>query len=392
MSWLARLGVVLSATVVAVGFSVSSGLAEQGSPSPPTVQSITTVGPSGAPKVLVLDTTVDGGTSSPEVQNALADGFAVDLADATSWASLTASDFASYRAIVLGDNDCTGIGSYAAAQANISTWTSVVNGNVIVIGTDPDFHQGSRPGAVTLMQKAMSFATAQPGKTGLYEDLSCILPFGDDPAQLLNPLESGWTTSPTSGSLQSVHVVATNPFLSGLTDAALSNWNESVHEAFTTWPADFVPIAIVTDADPPLAYTAPDGVKGDPYILGRGANLVAGAISLTGTPASLQVGSGNATLTALVQPGGAPLVGATVTFTVTSGPNAGTTGQGTTGADGTATFSYASTLAGTDTWTASFTPAGAGPQTSNSVTVEWTAPPAPPAPPAPIVLTPTFAG
>jgi hypothetical protein len=341
---------------------------------------------------LVLDPTVDGGTSSPEVTTALADGFAVDLADATSWGSLTEAQFASYRAIVIGDNDCTGISSYAAVLANISTWTAAVNGNVIVIGTDPDFHMHlGVPGATTLIQKSMAFATAQAGETGLYYDMSCILPHGADPSQLLNPLEPGWTTSPTSGSLEDAHVVATNPFLSGLTDAALSNWSDSVHEAWTTWPSDFIPIVIVTDADPPLAYTAPDGVKGDPYILGRGANLVAGAISLTETPSSLQVGSGNATLTALVQPEGTPLAGATVTFTVTSGPNAGMTGQATTDSTGTATFSYDSTLAGTDTWTASFTPPGVPAQTSNSVTVTWTAPPAPVVP-APIVIQPAFTG
>jgi hypothetical protein len=319
------------------------------------------------------------------VQNALALGFAVDVADATSWAALTPTQFASYRAIVLGDNDCTSIASYAAALANIGTWTPVINGDVITIGTDPDFHSGSEPGAVTLMQKAMAFATSQAGETGYYADLSCILPSGGDPTTLLNPLDPGWVVNPTSGALETVHVVATNPFLSGLTDAALSNWGNSVHEAFTSWPSDFVPIAIVTDASPPLAYTAPDGVMGDPYILGRGANLVAGAISLNVSPASLEVGSGNATLTALVLPGGSPLVGATVTFTVTSGPNAGLTGTGVTDATGTATFSYDSMLSGTDTWTASFTPVGAGPQTSNAVTVEWTAPPE-------VVIQPAFTG
>jgi len=341
---------------------------------------ITSAGPSGAPKVLILDTTVIGGTTSQEAQAAIALGFGVDVADATSWAALTPTEFSSYRAIVLGDPRCSSISSFAAAVANISTWAPTVNGNVIAIGTDPVFHYGSHPGALSLISKSMAFATGQPGKTGYYADLSCT---GSSSTQLLNPIESGWTYANDGDN--AAHVVATNPFLTGLTDAELSGWNSSVHEAFTAWPSDFIPIAIVTDLSNPPAYTAPDGTQGDPYVLGRGTGLVAGAISLTGTPASLDVG-GTATLTALVQPSGTPLAGATVTFTVTSGPNAGKTGTGVTDSTGTATFTYSSAVAGTDTWSASFTPVGAGAQTSNDVTVEWTAPP------APIVIAPHFTG
>jgi hypothetical protein len=392
MKVFSRFAAVLVTAAVAIGFSATSALGQQdGTPSPagPSVQAITSTGPAGAPKVLILDTTVSGGTSSLEAQAALSLGFAVDVADATSWASLTASDFSSYRAIVLGDNHCTSISSYAAALANASTWAPTINGNVVAIGTDPVFHSGSEPGAVTLINKAMAFATGQAGKTGYYADMSCILPTGGDPAQILDPVESGWTVNDTTGALDSVHVVATNPFLSGLTDTALSNWGNSVHEAFSAWPADFVPIAIVTDATPPLSYTAPDGVQGDPYILGRGAGLVAGAISLTGNPASLDVG-GTATLTALVQPSGTPLAGATVTFTATSGPNAGMTGTGVTDSSGNATFTYSSAIAGTDTWSASFTPVGAAAQTSNDVTIEWIG--ATPTVPAPVVIAPKFTG
>ena len=349
---------------------------------------ITSAGPSGAPKILILDTTVIGGTSSLEAQAALSLGFGVDVADATSWASLTPAQFSSYRAIVLGDPHCVGSvsPSYDAAIANASTWAPLVNGNVITIGTDPVYHAGAQPGAVTLIDKAMAFATAQPGKTGYYADLSCT---GAESTQLLDPIETGWTAANDGDN--AAHVVATNPFLSGLTDAALSNWNSSVHDAFTAWPSDFVPIAIVTDISGPPAYTAPDGVQGDPYILGRGANLVAGAISLTGDPASLDVG-GTATLTALVQPSGTPLADATVTFTATAGPNAGKTGTATTDSSGNATFTYSSSVAGTDTWSASFTPVGGTAQTSNDVTVEWTTPAAPTPAPTPLVIAPRFTG
>jgi hypothetical protein len=262
-----------------------------------------------------------------------------------------------------------------------------VNGNVITIGTDPELHSGSHPGAITLIKKAMAFATGQAGKTGYYADLSCT---HSDGTQLLDPIESGWSIVPDDNP-NAAHVVATNPFLSGLTDADLTGWGNSVHEPFTAWPSDFIPIAIATDAatPPPLAYTAPDGTSGDPYILGRGEGLAAGAILLTGSPASLDVG-GTATLTALVQPGGTPAPGVTVTFTATTGPNAGKTATAVTDATGTATITYSSALAGTDTWTASFIPPTGGPaQTSNTVTVVWTTPAAPA---APVVIAPKFTG
>jgi hypothetical protein len=84
-----------------------------------------------------------------------------------------------------------------------------------------------------------------------------------------------------------------------------------------------------------------------------------------------------ATVTATLTNGcGTPLQGANVTFNVTSGPNAGTTGSGTTDTNGQARFSYSSLTPGTDTVQASVTnPAGT--ITSNTVQVTWTAPFAP---------------
>ncbi len=52
---------------------------------------------------------------------------------------------------------------------------------------------------------------------------------------------------------------------------------------------------------------------------------------------------------------GDPSEGIIVTFTITDGPNAGMSGTGTTDANGVATWSYSSTLVGTDTIQASAT-------------------------------------
>lgn len=108
-----------------------------------------------------------------------------------------------------------------------------------------------------------------------------------------------------------------------------------------------------------------------------GAQPCAGAsLSLTPPSQDEQVGD-TATVTGTLTNGcGTALQGASMAFSVTSGPNAGVAGSGTTDASGQAAFSYSSLSAGTDTVEASVSnPAGT--ITSNDVTVSWTAPFAP---------------
>ncbi|HEX3126417.1 MAG TPA: carboxypeptidase regulatory-like domain-containing protein [Thermoanaerobaculia bacterium] len=81
----------------------------------------------------------------------------------------------------------------------------------------------------------------------------------------------------------------------------------------------------------------------------------------------------NATLLA-TDGAGQPVANLIVTFRITSGPNAGRTGQGTTGTNGQAVFPYTSTAAGTDTLEATITLQGGNTLASNPVTAIWTAP------------------
>src|SRR5688572_23845656 len=57
--------------------------------------------------VLILSTSVTGGTSSQEANRAAFLGLSVEIVTPTQWATMTTSDFASYRAIVLGDPNCS---------------------------------------------------------------------------------------------------------------------------------------------------------------------------------------------------------------------------------------------------------------------------------------------
>jgi len=98
----------------------------------------------------------------------------------------------------------------------------------------------------------------------------------------------------------------------------------------------------------------------------------ASGIGLTPLTATNPVGGSHTVTATVTDIGGNPVAGVTVTFTVTSGPNAGQTGTGVTNASGQATFTYTDTGgAGTDTIVATFMDSTGGKHTSNTVTKIW---------------------
>jgi hypothetical protein len=331
--------------------------------------------------VLILDPTVTGGITSVEALAAITAGYDVEDVDDAGWSAKSQADFATYVALILGDPTCVvGDGPISSAEANVTTWSPIVSGNVVVIGTDPVFHHFAHAGATTLINNGIAFATAQgPGKTGLYCCLSCYYTAsGLTSVPVLSGIAGGGFM--TEGNLDcagAAHIVATAPTTSGLSDADLSNWECSVHEAFTAWPSTFSVLAIALNQG---SYVAADGSVGNPYILASGSSLVE-ISSLTLTPGSAKNPLGashtlTATLTEKSTVGGvpSPVEGVVVTFTVTAGPDTGVTGTGTTDVNGVATFTYTSSLAGTDTIVATATDSD-GPQTSNIATKQWVAPP-----------------
>jgi len=242
-------------------------------------------------KVLILDSTVTGGMSSIEAQEAVADGYGVDIVDATQWSAMTADQFAAYRAIILGDPTCSSESSVAAAEANAMTWGPVINGNIEIIGSDPVFHATYTNSAIAAVtQRAVDFATTQSGKTGAYISLSCY--FAEGASQTHVSLLDGLDSTGTGFSVQSagcfdrIHIEAASPALKGIDDNLLSNWGCSVHEAFDSWPSKFGVLAVDTDAG--SLYTGQDGTTGNPYILAypggsfQGTTETAGGSSLTG--------------------------------------------------------------------------------------------------------------
>ncbi|HET9424829.1 MAG TPA: hypothetical protein VFO55_05610 [Gemmatimonadaceae bacterium] len=325
----------------------------------------------GSAGVLILGSTVWGGASSKEATTAAALGFAVTVVTDAQWAAMTAADFSSYRAIILGDPNCrVGTAPVAAAAGNRLVWGPVVNGNVFIFGSDPVLHSRN-----LVTEKGVAFATAAAGKTGAYITTSCYY-HGTAPGTAVGFLDGlsslgSFTATGVPGCYNNAYKVANHPALDGLTSAYLSGWGCSVHNAFDRWPSDFEVLAIARSGN---LYTAPDGTVGTPYVLARGEGLtVVSDIQLTPATATVAVGT-TQTLTATVLSNETPVANTTVTFTIEDGLNAGTTGSAQTNASGVATFDVTSTTPGTSGVRARFTDALGRAQTSGRASVTWEIP------------------
>lgn len=336
-----------------------------------------------ADKVLILGSTVTGGLSGREAQAAAALGYTVDVVSPTIWASIPATGpngFSSYRAIILGDPEC-GFGSdISAAEANRTIWGPEVNGNIIIVGTDPSYP--SHPGGPTLTTNAIRFAADQPGKTGLYVSLSCYYDSAalNTPVTVLDPF-GAFTVQALN--YDDAHIVATHPVMSDLTDAILSNWGSSMHEGFNNWPDSgpgaFTVLAIGKGAG---SYVASDLSAGMPYILARGEGLlpVTNSFFLSPQTASNPTNSTH-TVCATVVTNGMLRSGVDVAFNVVSGPNAGVTGNAISGGNGQACFTYLGSGGfGADTIVAQYTNLSDVVVTSQPVTKVWINPCGPSAP------------
>jgi hypothetical protein len=324
----------------------------------------------GGTDVLMLNSTLTGGAGSLEAQAVSALGLNPVILSDAAWAALTAGDFSDARGIVLGDATCGG--SAAAAEANALLWGPLIDGNIILVGTDPVYHQGQ--GGDELVVSGIEFALDVDGKTGAYICLSCYY-HGTPPATPVPLLDGiGSFTLKGVGCFNDVHIVASHPAIDPLTDASLSNWSCSVHEAFDSWPEvgpdAFLVLAIAENAGG--RFNAADGTVGTPYILARGEDLTVisdidlNPVNTLGIPVGVVK-----KLTATVIEDGVPISGALVTFNVIAGPCVGDMDTDTTDINGEASFSYTCNTAGIDTVVASYTDSGGFLQTSNQAFCEW---------------------
>ena len=341
-------------------------------------------------------------TRSLEQEQAEAAGFTVTVVDDTTWAAMTAADFAKYQLIIIGDPNCSSGPSYATALANAGVWEPVVmssGGNKYLDGTDDETHHlgggggaqstfvGGPGGAARVVKAGISFAGAVAGATGAYISLSCSAPSADGTAlPLMDGLSSfgaGQFTQGPAPCAGTVSLVADFPGLAGAVSSAdLSGWGCSAHEFIDKWPGDWVPLALATDPSVPQTFTATDKdtgatVTGSPYRLISGAGIVIhGCISLSPATATNPAGGSHTVTATLVSTSAGsctttPVSGTTVTFAISSGPNTGKTGTCTTDTNGQCSFTYTDTGGtGTDTIFASASVAGVS--TSGSASKTWT--------------------
>lgn len=335
----------------------------------------------------------DNNPESLEQQQAEADGYKVTVVDDATWLGMTQAQFASYQLIILGDPASCGVDTVggpatnppngSVAYQNASTWEPAVmssGGNKVLIGTDPTFQyaiHGTAPQAPTLERNSLAYAGAVSGATGLYLDLGCS--YDTAPAGTAVPIldglstdgagqfaVQGWNSPSGSACATAVNIVASTGPTSGLTDGNLSNWNCSVHEAFTSFPSDYTPMAIAPSTSGfPSVYCAKDVTTnsqacGSPYMLLSGGGVsVSSNISLTPDtqthPTSTITSTNSATLTATVMNGSTPVSGQSVTFNINTGPDAPASYTTTTDSNGQATYTFNSGgVSGTDDISASF--------------------------------------
>jgi choice-of-anchor A domain-containing protein len=240
-------------------------------------------------KVLILGTSVNGGSTSPEAQ-AVRDFWAltgrpavtIDVKDAAQWTAMTPEQFMSYFAIVIGDASCTtGTAAFQAAVDTKEKWSQIIDGDVVIVGTNPS--SGSKP---LLMRNGIEHVirNSPQFRTGLYVSLGCA--YQNAPADTEVSLLS-WLGdfkvqgSPSNCAAPAGHIFEMGPpYASHLVDDAyLGNGGCAARSVFTSYPfKNFSVAAIGLNAPgtrPYIDYTENPGFEtpyfGTPYILVRGA-------------------------------------------------------------------------------------------------------------------------
>ncbi len=290
------------------------------------------------------------GDTSPGIANT-APGFNVTVWNDATWAAASTADFAAFNVIVFGDAPApsciTSSGVWNTAVATQAAWGPAITGNILIIGSDPDFHITNSGVSPNVEYNFLNYAASGTG-TGLYVALSCVYSgaAANTAVPLLSPLGVFTVEGAASGGYNSSHIVANSPALTGVTDAMLSNWSFSVHEGFDSWPASFIPLAIATDAVDPN-YTASDGSSGLVYVLATGA--IVGLGTDTPTPLPTWTPTATATPTGTLSPTLSPTNTTTLTPTFTSTLTATMTPTFTTTATPTFTPTLTTTLTPTVT-------------------------------------------
>ncbi|KAF7922065.1 uncharacterized protein EAE98_008276 [Botrytis deweyae] len=208
-------------------------------------------------------------------------GYTTKVVSEAQWKTMTTAEFAAFKAIVIADPDCSTSPSDVQFLTDTkNTWGPAVQGNIVVIGTDPTFHFSAQPGAKVLIDNSIKFAASAKSlagtqQTGLYYALSCYYNNVDSAKVESLSYFGDFTVRGNLACYNKAHIVASSPALGTLNDAALSSWSCSVHEAFSSYPSvginGFQALAIAQDVIGVGSQTFGDKTIGLPYIISRGA-------------------------------------------------------------------------------------------------------------------------
>ncbi|OAL29747.1 hypothetical protein AYO20_09039 [Fonsecaea nubica] len=222
-----------------------------------------------------------------EEEHAVALGFTTKVVTETEWRAMKTSDFAAFKAIIIGDPFGSGDVSLIQVLEDTNTiWGPAVTGNVIIHGADQSNHDNwGVAGASVLIDNSIKFAAAGvspsgSSQTGFYLSLSQYYNTAalDTPVPALSyfgDFKVFGQDNNGAGGYNDIHIVASSPAIDTLTDEDLSNWSFSTHEAFSSYPSvgqnGFQALAIADGVITTGTQNYGDGHSGLPYILSRGA-------------------------------------------------------------------------------------------------------------------------
>jgi hypothetical protein len=179
-------------------------------------------------------------------------GHNVTVVDASTWASMTQTQFAAFNAIVV-PTVCDG-GIPSAAEANKGVWSPVVTGPV-TINTVHMAHRTA--GGAKLTSSSINFA-ASGSSTGLYVNIGQNCTIGGFLSEVADVKLGTYHSDPV------VITDSSSPVVFNVTGSDLSNWHQSIHAIFTSLPSghrviatsDGYPVLIAKSA--PSDSTPPD--------------------------------------------------------------------------------------------------------------------------------------
>jgi uncharacterized protein (TIGR03382 family) len=240
-------------------------------------------------KVLILDSTVNGGENSREFRAVLpyVPRAQIHLRKPEEWRAMTAEQFMEYRTIIIGDAGCqSGEAAFQAAIDTRRTWGAIIDGDVVIVSTDPTTNRTPR-----LVENAIKVALESVQyRTGMYIALGCAYQNAPPNTQvaLLEPF-GDFKVSSVPGCARTGHIFQMFPptLSTALSDGALRGDGCVARSVFTRYPDHTFAFAAIATGTPEtpipgeriyIDYQAVEGVEtpfvGTPYVLVKGATAL----------------------------------------------------------------------------------------------------------------------